>query len=110
MGNPPSKSNSYSIRGGHFYKKNNVSEYEKSFALQTLKVPKNLFNRKDSLSCKITWYRDSRRQDIDNIIKVLWDCMQNCCIIPNDRQFQSLSLVTVLTNDKPYVIIEVWKE
>ena len=82
-GTPPSKSNSYRIAGNRLYKTKALQDYESSFFIQC-----NL--RKKRIGCyfkiEIDVYYPSERADLDNSLKVVMDCLQECGAIVNDRK------------------------
>lgn len=93
-GNPPSKSNSYIIiilknkdkskQHGSLAKTKQLRQYEKDFALQC-----NLY-RNRNIDCEfgieVDVYFQTRRSDLDNCLKCLLDCLQQCNAIKNDNQ------------------------
>jgi Holliday junction resolvase RusA-like endonuclease len=93
IGNPPSKSNSYIIiilknkdkskQHGSLAKTKQLKQYENDFAMQC-----NLFRNKN-IDCEFQiWvdvYFPSKRSDLDNCLKCLLDCLQQCKAIKNDN-------------------------
>ena len=82
----PSKSNTYRMGRGNFYKSEVVSDYESNFRWQTMRVPKNQFDKKANLFVTYDLYVGNMGQDSDNIEKTINDCLQKCEIIPNDNK------------------------
>lgn len=86
-GTPPSKSNQYKIitfnGHGSLAKTDAMKEYERDFYLQCgayrNKKIKNFFE------LSIDVYLPNKRQDLDNILKGVLDCLQACKAIENDR-------------------------
>ena len=92
FGQVPSKSNSYKIitsRGqngkmhGSLAKTDKLKDYEKSFYLQCDKYRNK--NIKVLFEIKINVFFPSLRQDLDNCLKIILDCLQSCNAIRNDR-------------------------
>ena len=86
-GVPPSKSNQYriiTINGhGSLAKTDAMKKYERDFFLQCgtyrNKKIKNYFE------LYMDVYLPNQRQDLDNILKGVLDCLQSCKAIDNDR-------------------------
>jgi len=86
-GVPPSKSNQYriiTIKGhGSLAKTDAMKKYERDFFLQCgayrNKKIKNYFE------LYLDVYLPNQRQDLDNILKGVLDCLQSCKAIDNDR-------------------------
>lgn len=86
-GVPPSKSNQYriiTIKGhGSLAKTDAMKKYERDFFLQCgtyrNKRIKNYFE------LYLDVYLPNQRQDLDNILKGVLDCLQSCKAIDNDR-------------------------
>lgn len=86
-GTPPSKSNSYriiTINGhGSLAKTDAMKKYERDFYLQCgayrNKGIKNFFE------LYMDAYLPTQRQDLDNLLKGVLDCLQGCKAIANDR-------------------------
>lgn len=86
-GVPPSKSNQYriiTIKGhGSLAKTDAMKKYERDFFLQCgayrNKKIKNYFE------LYLDVYLPNQRQDLDNILKGVLDCLQTCKAIDNDR-------------------------
>jgi len=87
-GTVPSKSNCYKIiticGHGSLAKTTAMKNYEKSFFLQ---VPASLRSKNISSPIKMTvaLYWESSRQDLDNSLKVVCDCLQKSGVIKNDN-------------------------
>ena len=86
-GKVPSKSNSYKVItvGGHgsLAKHERLKAYERSFYLQCDKY------RNAGISSLFEFYVDvyypSNRADLDNSLKIILDCLQQCKAINNDN-------------------------
>ena len=86
-GNPPSKSNCYKVvmiaGHGSLAKQDKLKKYEESFFWQC-----NMYrDKKINKPFRITLdaYLTSIRQDLDNIFKIVLDCLQSCKAITNDN-------------------------
>lgn len=86
-GKPPSKSNQYRIvtlyGHGSLAKTKALKEYEKSFFLQCSLRNRNI---KGFFTLTMDVYYENMRPDLDNVFKVVLDCLQTCKAIKNDRQ------------------------
>ena len=87
LGQVPSKSNVYKIITTHGHgslaKTEVMKSYEKSFYLQC-NVYRNR-NIKGLFELHLNIYNGSQRNDIDNALKGVLDCLQTCKAIENDR-------------------------
>lgn len=108
----PSKSNSYKIitvnGHGSLAKTDAVKRYESIFYLQCgtyrNKGIKNYFE------LYVDVYFQSDRQDLDNAMKVLMDCLQSCNTIKNDRQCVKIVAQKFVDKNNPRIefsIVEV---
>ena len=86
-GTPPSKSNSYriiTIKGhGSLAKTDAMKKYEKDFYLQCGAYRNK--NIKNFFELYLDVYLPTQRQDLDNILKGVIDCLQSCKAVANDR-------------------------
>lgn len=86
-GSLPSKSNSYriiTIKGhGSLAKTDAMKKYEKDFYLQCGAYRNR--NIKGFFELYMDAYLPSQRQDLDNLLKGVLDCLQGCNAIVNDR-------------------------
>ena len=89
LGSIPSKSNGYKVGGKNFYKDKKLVDYERSFALQLLQYTKQKCIEND-FSIEVDVYYDSRRADLDNCFKILFDSLQKNELIKNDRYCQRI--------------------
>lgn len=85
-GKIPSKSNCYHIvtNFGHgtLAKTKVIKEYEQSFFMQ---CPCRGLNIDKPFKLTVDVYYINNQPDLDNCMKVLLDCMQQCKVIKNDR-------------------------
>ena len=86
-GKIPSKSNCYKVITicGHssLGKTKVIKEYEQAFFQQ---CPIRGLNIDRPFRLKLDVYHQNNLPDLDNCLKVLLDCMQQCKVIKNDRQ------------------------
>lgn len=87
FGQVPSKSNCYKIitLNGHgsLAKTPALKQYEKSFYLQCNHYRNK--NLKGLFELHLNVYNGSQRNDLDNAMKGILDCLQACKAIENDR-------------------------
>ena len=107
----PSKSNSYWIIciAGHYSlgKTKALKEYEQTFYLQCSLRNKNI---KGFFKITLDVYFSSNRKDLDNSLKVVFDCLQGCKAIQNDRQCVEIHARKLIDKNNPrveFVIEEV---
>lgn len=88
LGAAPSKSNSYkviTISGhGSLGKTPALKKYEQSFYLQCGTYRNRMIEGFFELYIDV--YMTNKRQDLDNILKVVLDCLQGCKAIKNDNK------------------------
>jgi Holliday junction resolvase RusA-like endonuclease len=84
-------------------------QYEKDFAKQVLKKNKNQFSPKDRLKVTIDWWTTDYRQDIDNIVKTIFDCLQENEIIVNDNKIDAYSVARIIDKDAPRIEVDIIK-
>ena len=86
LGNVPSKSNGYkviTIHGhGSLGKTKALKDYERAFFLQ---FPGRGANIAEPFVLAVDVYYASNLPDLDNALKVILDCLQQCKAIKNDR-------------------------
>lgn len=106
-GHPPSKANSYKIRGNSLGKAQKVTEYEEAFRLQvnairsTGLLPKETLEGEFHLELDI-FYKDNR-SDLDNSAKVILDCLQSNGVIRNDRNLTRLVMTKHVDKEHPRI-------
>lgn len=106
-GHPPSKANSYKIRGNSLGKAQKVVEYEEAFRLQvnairsTGLLPKEQIDGIFELYVDV-YYRDNR-SDLDNSAKVILDCLQANQVIKNDRNLVALRMRKYIDRSHPRI-------
>jgi Holliday junction resolvase RusA-like endonuclease len=106
-GHPPSKANSYKIRGNSLGKAQKVVEYEEAFRLQvnairsTGLLPKQIIEGIFELEVDV-YYKDNR-SDLDNSAKVILDCLQANGVIRNDRNLTRLVMTKNVDKDHPRI-------
>lgn len=103
-GLPPSKSNSYriiTIHGhGSLAKTPATKKYEEQFFMQCGLRNLNIERR---FSLTIDVYFSSDRPDLDNSIKVVLDCLQNCKAIKNDRYCTEIVARKLIDKEDPRI-------
>jgi len=110
-GHPPSKANSYKIRGNSLGKAQKVTEYEEAFRLQvnairsTGLLPKEIIEGMFAINIDV-YYKD-KKSDLDNSAKVILDCLQANKVIKNDRDCIRLVLNKKLDKDQPRIEFEI---
>lgn len=112
LSNPPSKSNSYRIirinGHGSLAKTSALKAYEKSFYLQC-----NHYRNKGIeglFELHIDAYLSSQRQDLDNVLKGVLDCLEQCGAVKNDRNCTKIVANKFIDKEKPRIefkIVEV---
>ena len=106
-GHPPSKANSYKIRGNSLGKAQKVVEYEEAFRLQinairsTGLLPKETIEGEFYLELDV-YYKDNR-SDLDNSAKVILDCLQANSVIRNDRNLTRLVMTKKVDKEHPRI-------
>lgn len=107
-GQPPSKSNSYKIitLNGHFKlgKTAATKKYEQDFFMQCSLRKKGICKR---FKMTLDIYFASDRPDIDNGLKVIFDCLQTCGAIKNDRLCVELILRKLVDKMNPRIEFEI---
>lgn len=103
-GDIPSKSNGYTIIciAGHYSlgKTKALKEYEKKFYLQCSLRNVGI---KGFFKIDVDVYFGSNRKDLDGSFKVLFDCLQSCKAILNDRQCVEIHARKLIDKENPRV-------
>lgn len=103
-GKCPSKSNGYKIvKKGQFSslaKSKQLEAYEKSFYLQC-----NIRGMGIDAMFKFTMdvFYENNQPDLDNCLKVVLDCLQQCDVIKNDRQCVEIHLRKLIDKREPRI-------
>ncbi|MDR2148542.1 MAG: RusA family crossover junction endodeoxyribonuclease [Tannerella sp.] len=105
LGQCPSKSNSYRIitLGGHgsLAKTEALKAYEKSFYLQCGKYRNARI--KGLFELYVDVYNGSSRPDLDNAMKAVLDCLQQCNAIENDRNCIKITAQKFIDKTNPRI-------
>lgn len=91
-------------------KSKQLKKYEKSFKIQCLeKYPEVIGLRfSGEFECHVDAYFSSRRPDIDNVFKVLLDCLQKSTeTIKNDNKCMYITGRKLLDKENPRVEIKL---
>lgn len=111
-GSVPSKSNCYKIitMAGHgsLAKTDAMKEFEKKFYLQCGAYRNK--NIKGFFELYVDVYFQSNQPDLDNSLKGLLDCLQNCKAIKNDRNCVKIVANKFIDKNNPrieFTIVEV---
>lgn len=111
QGKIPSKSNSYKIItiAGHssLGKQKVLKEYEQSFFLQCPLRGKNISGY---FKLSVDVYYENMRPDLDNCLKILLDCLQQCKAIKNDRQCTEIHARKLIDKTNPRIEFEIIEE
>lgn len=108
-GKCPSKSNCYkvvTISGhGSLAKQEALKEYEKTFYLQC-----NEYRNKDikglfELHLKV--FYENQRPDLDNCLKIVLDCLQQCRAIRNDRNCVKITAEKFIDKVNPRIEFKI---
>ena len=108
-GKCPSKSNCYKVvtLNGHgsLAKQKALKDYEKSFYLQCDKYRgadiKGLF------SLRINVFYENQRPDLDNCLKIVLDCLQQCKAVRNDRNCVRIEAEKFVDKVNPRIEFEI---
>lgn len=107
-GLPPSKSNAYKIItiAGHasLGKTRATKNYEQSFYMQCPLRGKLIDHR---FRLDIDVYFASDRPDLDNALKVVLDCLQQCKVIKNDRLCAEIHARKLIDKLDPRIEFEI---
>lgn len=110
LGQVPSKSNCYKIitqKGkdgkshGSLAKTDALHLYEKSFYLQCSHYRNK--NIKGLFELHVNIYNASQRNDLDNAMKAVLDCLQACKAIANDRNCIKIVAQKFVEKDNPRI-------
>ena len=110
-GQPPSKANQYKIitLGGHgsLAKTTALKQYEEKFYLMCKYRNRNI---QGFFELYIDVYFSSNQPDLDNSLKCVLDCLQNCKAIKNDRNCVKIVANKFIDKTNPrieFTIVEV---
>lgn len=108
-GQVPSKSNCYriiKINGhGSLAKTATLKKYEDSFYLQCSKYRNE--NIQGFFELHIDVFNSSNRQDLDNALKEVLDCLQSCSAIKNDRNCVKIVAQKFIDKENPRIEFEI---
>ena len=103
-GKVPSKSNSYKIISIHGHsslaKQKSLKQYEESFFMQC-GIRDAMIT--DMFKMHLNVYYENLRPDIDNSLKVIMDCLQQCKAIKNDRQCVEVHVRKLVDKQDPRI-------
>lgn len=109
LGKCPSKSNCYKVvtLSGHgsLAKQRALKDYEESFYLQCDKYRNR--DIRGLFALRIRVYYENRRPDLDNCLKVVLDCLQQCHAIRNDRQCVRIEAEKFIDRTEPRIEFEI---
>ena len=107
-GQPPSKSNAYriiTIHGhGSLAKTAATKKYEESFFMQCSLRNANIDKR---FMLDMDVYFASDRPDLDNALKVVEDCLQQCKAIKNDRLCAEIHARKFIDKENPRIEFKI---
>ena len=108
-GKCPSKSNCYkvvTISGhGSLAKQEALKAYEKSFYLQCDKYRDK--NIKELFELRLKVFYENQRPDLDNCLKIILDCLQQCRAIANDRNCVKITAEKFIDKVNPRIEFEI---
>ena len=108
-GKCPSKSNCYKVvtidGHGSLAKQSALKEYEKSFYLQCSEYRNR--DIKGLFEIHLNVFYDSQRPDLDNCLKVVLDCLQQCRAIRNDRNCVKITAEKFIDKVRPRIEFEL---
>lgn len=108
-GNIPSKSNCYKIvsSNGHasLAKTKALKQYEKDFFIQCGEYRNKNIEGYFELYVKV--FYQSQRQDLDNSLKAILDCLQLCKAIKNDNKCVKIVAEKFLDKADPRIEFEI---
>lgn len=111
QGKIPSKSNSYKIItiAGHssLGKQKVLKDYEQSFFLQCPLRGKKIAGY---FKLVVDVYYENMRPDLDNCLKILLDCLQQCKAIKNDRLCTEIHARKLIDKHNPRIEFEIIEE
>ena len=107
-GEIPSMKNTLRVgRGGHVYHADNaVKEYKNAFWLQ-LPSRFRLMVLTGSVKVSIEVYQKDHRKDAHNAQDLVFDCLQHCGLIGNDRQIEAWEGRKFIDKNNPRVVVKV---
>lgn len=104
-GNAPSKSNCYRIGPKGLYKSAALTRYEDLFYIQCNKY------RGKNIEGYFEFYMDvyypTQKSDLDNVLKVVLDCLQKVKAIKNDNKATHIVLRKFLDKANPRIEFEI---
>ena len=107
-GKVPSKSNCYRIinTGGHasLCKAPSLKAYEQAFFLQ---CPARGTDMTSLFTIEADVFYENMRPDLDNCLKIVLDCMQQCRVIRNDRQCVEIRARKLIDKNNPRISIRL---
>ena len=108
-GKVPSKSNSYKVitLNGHgsLAKQKALKEYEKSFYLQCNEYRNK--GIKGLFEIRLSVFYENQRPDLDNCLKTVLDCLQQCGAIANDRNCAKITAEKFVDKMNPRIEFEL---
>lgn len=108
-GNPPSKSNCYRIvkfgNKASLAKTPALKKYEQDFFIQCNEYRDK--NIEGYFEFHVKVFYQSQRQDLDNAMKILLDCLQSCKAIKNDNKCVKIVAEKYLDKNNPRVEFEI---
>lgn len=108
-GKCPSKSNCYkvvTINGhGSLAKREALREYEKSFYLQCNEYRNK--GIKGLFELRLSVFYENQRPDLDNCLKIVLDCLQQCRAIRNDRDCVKITAEKFIDKVNPRIEFEL---
>lgn len=113
LGNLPRKSNSRRIFRNKYsgrilcIKSSKALDYEQSFLVQTLNIPKETFLKTDNLALTAIIFYSSRKPDLSD--ELLCDLLEKTRIIHNDRQIVVKHLTKYIDSANPRCEVELRK-
>lgn len=108
-GKCPSKSNCYKVVtiNGHglLAKQKALEDYEKSFYLQCSEYRNR--NIKGLFEIRLSVFYENQRPDLDNCLKIVLDCLQQCKAISNDRNCVKITAEKFIDKTNPRIEFEL---
>lgn len=110
QGNPPSKSNTYKIvkhlNSYTLAKTKEVKKFESDFKLQ-VRPYVNKIKIKGQFSLTVAVYFRNKKQDLDNSLKVILDCLQDLGVIENDNLCRRIVAHKFVDEKNPKIIFKI---
>lgn len=107
-GQPPSKSNCYRIIriGGcsRLGKTKALTEYERAFFIQ---CPLRGRDITQWFTLRVDVYFKTNAPDLDNAFKVIFDCLQGCKAIRNDRYCSEIHARKLIDKENPRIEVTI---